>query len=84
MMTKCRAYLLKGRRWAEQSSDALFKFVGIFIEEINRASFGSVYKSRKYAMIHTRFTVLFYIMKCAFIEQNNYQKYLRARIGYEK
>lgn len=34
-----------------------FKFVGIFIEEINRA-FGSVYKSSKYAMLNTRFTVL--------------------------
>lgn len=58
--------------------------MGIFIEEINRASFGSVYKSRKYAMVHTKFTVLFHIMKFAFIEQNNYQKYLRARIVYEK
>lgn len=36
---------------------AFFKFVGIFIEEINRA-FGSVYKSSKYAMLNTRFTVL--------------------------
>ena len=30
----------------------------IFIEDINRASFGSVYKSSKYAMLHSKFTVL--------------------------
>lgn len=33
---------------------------------------------------YTKFTILFHIMKCAFIEQNNYQKYLRTRIVYEK
>lgn len=59
----CCFFFKKGHR------QAFFKFVGLFIEEINRASFGSVYKSRKYAMVlHTRFTVLLYILKCAFIE----------------
>lgn len=58
---------------------AFYQFVWVFIEEINRASFGSVYKSSKYAMLHTEFTILFNIMKCAFIEQNNLSKVLKSQ-----
>lgn len=44
---------------------------GFLLRKLIEHYFFSVYKSSKYAMLHTKFTVLVYIMKCAFIEQKH-------------